>query len=191
MVFGGSGALIASRLRAAASRCRVLAQRRGRFGRGHRSGWLDPVLGVAARLLRGRRCGGRRRGGRGHGRRGRRSGHVGHDAVVARGRTHLLVIRELQDADRDRADRRRGGERHPPAFGAQRARHRSLLRVGRLRARADSAPGGGADRVVERRRRLLVRGRAPRRVEARVAKVVRVRRAHFKSPSSARSFASA
>ena len=51
-----------------------------------------------------------------------------------RGRTHLVVIRELQDADRNRADSRSCGQRHPPAFGTQRARHRSLLRVGRLRS---------------------------------------------------------
>ena len=125
--------------------------------------------------------------------RGRTRRHVRHHrrcAIVE----HAVAADDLQQPQRNGADRRRRGERKPPALGA---RCLGNGRLGMARPRTDLAPGRGEDRGVERRRRLFVGRRRPRRVEARIAghRVVVATVGHWKSPkrspSWARSFASA
>ena len=114
----------------------------------------------------------------------------GDDALGRRDDARVLR-RELQQADRDGADGRGRGERHPPPL--------RLLGLGRFRrlprAAADGAMRGGEDRAVEFGRRRLARLRAPRAFERGIAfgQVRSGRHVHSSrsGPSALRSFATA
>ena len=114
----------------------------------------------------------------------------GGDALGRRDDARVLR-RELQQADRDDADGRGRGERHPPAL--------RLLGLGRFRrlprTAADGAMRGGEDRAVEFGRRRLARLRAPRAFERGIAfgQVRSGRHVHSSrsGPSALRSFATA